>query len=149
VVVDTIEGEQPAYTRVAGDGYEGMVFGAQVGLPVNAPGGRWTPSRADVERAEALLRADLPRLSASEVAKDPAATEIAARLGSYRRQYVGVRDAESHRRIWINFFPARDAEDGRWETSLVTVRGGGIDYFRLVVDLDEGRCGELDINSRR
>ena len=134
---------------VEGPGYRGVIFAADVEAGPAAPGGRWTPTAADIAEAERFVREKLPSLTASPSYQQEAVARIAARLAEYRRQYVGLRGEDGEQSIWVNFFAAPEDRYPDWTRSIVSVRGGGEDYFQLTVDMDSFSCRELRINSPR
>jgi len=134
---------------VEGPGYRGVIFPAEAEEGPSAPGGRWTPTEADVAVAERFVRERLPSLAASPSYQQDAVPRIVARLAEYRRQYVGLRGESGELSIWVSFFLAPEEQHPDWTRSVVLVRGGGEAYFQLTVDMDAFNCRELKINSSR
>jgi hypothetical protein len=146
------DGAAPAGSEgriVDGPGYRGVIFAADVEAGPTAPGGRWTPTAADIAEAERLVREKLPSLTASPSDQQAAVPRIAARLAEYRRQYVGLRAADGQPSIRVSFFAGPEDRHPDWTRSIVSVRGGGEDYFQLTVDMETSSCRELRINSPR
>jgi len=144
---DGAEAPEGGPRMVRGEGYEGVILDSQDAEGDDPGGQTWLPTAADVAKAEQLVREQLPGLTASPEYQQGVVRDITDHLSEYRRQYVG-RPVEGGRRVlWINFF--RSAGFPEWTTGVVFVRGGGHDYFNLTVDLDDRRCGELQINSPR
>jgi len=134
---------------VEGPGYRGVVFPAEAEEGPSAPGGRWTPTEADIAVAERFVREKLPSLAASPSYQQEAVPRIVARLAEYRRQYVGLRGESGELSVWVNFFAGPADQYPDWTRSVVLVRGGGEAYFQLTVDMDAFSCRELRINSSR
>jgi hypothetical protein len=144
VTVGGIEGR-----IIKGPGYRGVVFpeSAEVGPPTAH--NRWTPTDADVAEAERLVREGLSSLVPSPSSQKEAVPRIVARLAEYRRQYVGLRAEAGEQTVWINFFRAGEDQYPDWKRSIVSIRGGGEDYFQLTVDMDAFSCRGLRINLPR
>jgi hypothetical protein len=125
---------------------EGVIFpAAQVPSHLTPDGGAWTPSAEQVAAAERRLPEYLataaPRLPAS--VRPGAAQRIAARLGSYARQYFGVSWA-GRRLLYINCLLADHTSD--WRARPVFVRDGGESFFRVVYDPELGEFSGLSVN---
>ncbi|MBN2494901.1 MAG: hypothetical protein JXR96_09955 [Deltaproteobacteria bacterium] len=106
---------------------------------------RFTPTEDDVQTAEDLIAAQLPRLLETH----PDAQRIISALPQYRRQYFGVMNRKGHRSLRIHFFHRGEEHDDSWKREVVSVRGGGHRYFELSVDLDEKRCRGLHVHGPR
>jgi len=155
----------------AGDGWEGVLFDAARGRQARWFLGRpeqatWSPTRADVERVEARLEAELERArrdpgrvdahaagSASRRAFLAASIErVIAQLPHYRRQYVGLVGSDGRRRLLVNAFPGprwplgTSFDFGRWREELVSVSDGGFWFWHAEFDADSGRLLRLAPN---
>lgn len=126
--------------------------------------GYWTPTRDMVESLEARLRSaleharevpeSLDRLCkghpqrAAYVSREIGG--ILARLGEYRRQYIGVVLVGGRRRILVNCFPGSgtDSDDsyGYWKAQWVLVDDGGNWYWRIQYDAERNEFAEFDSN---
>ena len=134
---------------VEGPGYRGVIFPEEADVGPSAPGGRWTPTAADIAQAERFVREQLAVLAASPSSRQEAVPRIAARLAESRRQYVGLRGEDGEQSIWVNFFTTPEDRHPDWTRSVVSVPGGGEDYFQLTVDMDAFACRGLRINASR
>lgn len=96
----------------------------------------WTPSTADVARAERGLRAYLRSLGPG-VVHDYGKGPLWRRLGDFGRQYVGVR-RDGRRVIWINMFDVDNAfyERGSERVTLVKLHDCGDCSAEVYFDLD-------------
>ena len=100
----------------------------------------WAPSREEI----ALLEAKLKRYLEGET--PPEAKVIAARLGSYKRQYVGYTE-DSKRRILVNGFCEEHLkEEDAWRDRLVVMFDGGPCFFTVRYDTSRSRFEYLLIN---
>jgi len=112
--------------------------------------GGWSPETADVEHCGRILAACLGTAQPQPSYQAEAVPRIVAALAEYRGQLVPFRDDQGLRCFWANLF--RDPGGDRypdWRDSLVSVRGGGHDYFSIVIHLDGESCSDLQINSPR
>jgi hypothetical protein len=134
---------------VEGPGYRGVAFPDSAEVGPSTTGNRWTPTDADVAEAERLVRERLASLVPSPSHQAEAVPRIVARLTEYRRQYVGLRAEDGEQTMWINFFRAGADQHPDWTRSIVSVRGGGEDYFQLTVDMESFSCCGLRINPPR
>jgi len=123
-------------------------LGSAAGLGQSAAG--WSPDAADVERAGRLLAACLVTAQPQPSYQAEELPRIVAALAEYRGQLVPFRDEQGLRCFRANLFrdPGGDRHPG-WRDSLVAVRGGGRDYFSVVIHLDGESCSDLQINSPR
>jgi len=98
----------------------------------------WTPVSEEIALLEGKLKPYL------ESATAPAAKVIAARLESYKRQYVGYTDG-GKRWIFVNAF-CEWKESDAWHDRLVLVMDGGLCFFTVRYDVPRSRFGNLLIN---
>lgn len=109
----------------------------------------WQPTPQDLALTNSLLAVCLPTLPAKPNYQADKTSQIVSALVEYRRQWVPHRDGQSHRILWLNAFRDRSNRHPDWRTKLVSVKGGGHDYFSVLIDLDTQRCTDLRINSPR
>jgi len=110
----------------------------------------WSPEVADLEHGGRILAACLGTEQPRPSYQAEAVPLIVAALAEYRGQLVPFRDEQGLRCFWANLF--RDPGGDRhpdWRNGLVSVRGGGRDYFSVVIHLDGESCSDLRINSPR
>ena len=98
----------------------------------------WMPSSEDIARLEGQLKPYL------EGVGTPKAKVIAAKLGRYKRQYLGYTDA-GKKRIFVNSF-CHWKEDWFWRDSVIIVKDGGTCFFRVHYDLSSSQFEQLEIN---
>ena len=106
--------------------------------PLSGTAAAWTPAPEDVARAERGLRRYLRSLGPS-VVHDYGKGPLWRRLGSFGRQYVGVR-RDGRRVIWINLFDVDNPfyEKGSERQSLVKLHECGDCNAEVYFDLDRG-----------
>jgi len=124
--------------RIETDDVKGIVFdenasayisGEEAGLK------RWTPTIGDALEADGIaarcLKEDAP--------------EVFKNLKNYKRQYVGFYK-EGKKYIFINYF--RDSGDRfeNWESVLVKVKDGGMNFLEIKVELRSGSCEDLYVH---
>jgi hypothetical protein len=121
---------------VAMPGVVGVIFRAEQGFQGDGTEAiYWTPTREQVLAAEERLGAFL----------QTAAPQIARRLPTYRRQYVGVLN-KTQRLIYLNCFTFDARTDADWGVRPVQVEDGGDAYFQVFYDIDLGEFQDLYIN---
>jgi hypothetical protein len=100
----------------------------------------WTPSPEEIALLEARLKPYL------EGATPPEARVIAARLGSYKRQYLGFTH-DGKRWILVNgFCEGHWKEEDTWRDRVVLVLDGGLCYFKVLYDPSRSQFEHLLIN---
>jgi len=106
--------------------------------PFSGLAAAWTPTTADVARAERGLRSYLRSLGPS-VVHDYGNGPLWKRLHSFGRQYVGVR-RDGRRVIWINLFDTDNPfyEKGSERETLVKLHECGDCNAEVYYDLDRG-----------
>lgn len=116
---------------------------------VSAAATAWPPTLEELEGADRLLTTCIPTLPSvdDEAEQVP---KIMAMLHQYRRQVVAFRGEQGQRMLWLNLFLDRTGDrHPKWRSEYVSVRGGGSQYFSILVDVDAQRCSDLRINSAR
>jgi hypothetical protein len=127
-----------------------------IGIPAE---GYWTPTRPDIERAEACISRFLKASQVGQAGTDgavgtevgpsvPANAEllkIAAHVRAYGRQYIGLIQA-GNRRVLCNLFPTPLVEDMSWRHHIVVVDDGGFWYWRIVYDPSDDTCDQFSSN---
>jgi len=98
----------------------------------------WTPSTEEIARLEVQLKPYLEGLAT------PKAKVIAAKLGRYKRQYLGYTDG-GKKWIFVNSF-CRWKQDGFWQDSLIIAQDGGTCFFRVRYDVSRSQFDQLEIN---
>jgi len=132
---------ETSIVKLSGVGYEGVVvpaaegtrfFHALTGESVEA----WTPAQSDVEALEAALPGFL------QSTPHHGRPDLATRVATYRRQYVGVVQG-GRRLIYVNAFCDRPE---RWEREPVGVDDGGDCYFQVFWAPEPGAFERLMVN---
>jgi len=98
----------------------------------------WTPSTEEIARLEVQLTPYL------EGVATPKAKVIAAKLGRYKRQYLGYTDG-GKKWIFVNSF-CHWKEDGFWHDSIIIAKDGETCFFRVRYDVSSSQFEELQIN---
>ena len=108
------------------------------------PGKRFTPTRKEVENAEAALAIQLKELNKPLVNqyKSPV---IHKKLSKYKRQYFGYINESGKRILFINSFWNKK-EFGYWLASKIDVLDGGSYYWNIKFDIDTQKFFNLYIN---
>lgn len=136
----------------------GVIFPKEAAIPVGEEvKGYWTPTRADVIKADSCIKRFLEKYDVSKqtnfygaVHMQDDINKILRDLSKYKRQYVGIV-VNSGKRIHINLFysserSAGDKEFADWRSNYVLVEDGGRHFFRIEYDLKHDACSKLSIN---
>ncbi len=97
-------------------------------------------------------RARRRRSTADDLPPDPDVGRRRSRAGAEDRGNSGPVSPPGRwqRMLWLNLFIDRAGDrHPKWRSEYVSVRGGGSQYFSLLVDVDAQRCSDLRINSAR
>jgi hypothetical protein len=125
-------------------GLEGVIFpgtptGSRMEKDIYPKGATfWSPTQSDIIAAEAML---VPFLQAS---KNPDAPKIAAKLGTYKRQYRGVV-VGGKKRIFIRFFCTTSAPDEVMKEETYIFDGGSC-FFNVTFTPATSTFSDLMIN---
>src|SRR5258708_20752515 len=106
-----------AAVRVHGDGFDGVIFPKTKHAfrgDLNGQVDYWTPTRADIVKAEAL---------AAKYIHD--SKQIKENVAKYKRQYVGIVE-NGRKAVFIHFFCRVPDE---WTREEIGVEDGGTCYF--------------------
>src|SRR5262245_3804693 len=98
----------------------------------------WTPSTDDIARLEVQLTPYL------EGVATPKAKVIAAKLGRYKRQYLGY-SVGGKKWIFVNSFCSW-MEDESWRDTIIIVKDGGACFFSVRYDVSRSQFNQLQIN---
>src|SRR5258705_13063160 len=145
-----IQGEVSKPIRITGAGYDGAIISADAQLQSDprhllTPSQVWTPTQVEVRNAEKLL----PQyLNSRDAASGLRGTRIRTELPRYKRQYWGVMRG-ARRAILISFYHEDTAavQKELWLRGIVTVMGGGDQFFRITYHMQERRFDSLQINA--
>lgn len=100
----------------------------------------WTPSPEQIALLEAQLKPYPGRL------RLPKANVIAARLGSYKRQYFGYTDGGKKCILVNGFCQGRWRKEDTWRHSFDLVHDGGLCFFKVRYDPSKPQFEQLEIN---
>jgi hypothetical protein len=133
----------PAGIMVRGDGFEGVIFPAEMKALGFYPDGKqtqyWTPSEANIVEAESKLVAFLQQAEVPKFQKE----KILKNIKTYKRQYVGiVKNGEQD--IFINFFC--DSGHVEWTRHFVMVDDGGACFFQVTFSTKTKTFSSLMVN---
>jgi len=98
----------------------------------------WTPSTEEIARLEVQLKPYL------EGVTTPKAKVIAAKLGHYKRQYLGYT-VGGKKWIFVNSFCSW-TEDESWRDTIIIVKDGGACFFSVRYDVSRSQFNQLQIN---
>jgi hypothetical protein len=104
--------------------------------------GFWTPTPADIEKAEARLKTYL------EAQKDKWSADALTKLPRYRRQYVG-HTTSGEKRVLCSFLPGvKKGEDpfAGIRRSFIKVYDGGPSFWQIDYRLDADECVDLRVD---
>jgi hypothetical protein len=100
----------------------------------------WTPSQEQIALLEAQLKPYLGRV------RLPKAKVIAARLGSYKRQYFGYTDGGKKWILVNGFCEGHWKKEDTWRNRFVLVHDGGLCFFKVRYDPSRPQFEQLEIN---
>jgi hypothetical protein len=109
---------------------------------------RFTPTRQEVMKAEALINQELKGVSDSAAFKDADIGFIYKNLNGYIRQYVGFINASGAKVIWVNFMRTGRGWEEKLDKYVIEVSDGGAGYWNVKVNLPENSVIQLRINCR-
>lgn len=109
---------------------------------------RCTPSNQDVERSEELIAKQLKTINTHLVDQGiKGCPVIHDNLNKYKRQYIGYKDNNGDKIMWINFFIAKDKESVKnMKRQVIIVLDGCSQYWNVKINLDRDRVYDLHIN---
>lgn len=108
---------------------------------------RFTPTKEDVIKAEEILKENLKEINSNMPNQGNGCPTIHKKIKKYNRQYVGYRDEEGNRIIWINFIWEKDCPDN-WNKELIDILDGCSHYWNIKVNLPEAKLFDLSVNGR-
>jgi hypothetical protein len=101
---------------------------------------RFTPTRAEVDKAELALKNKL-----ADIAKDQPI--IYKELSHYRRQYFGYKDKNGKKILMINCMWSDDDNiDKKWLNEYIMTLDGGSNYWNINYNVDTDTLFELSVN---
>lgn len=145
LVIHTLAHNGPTYVK--GRGYEGYVFEASHPLwfTGNDPERRFTPSRDEIRYAEGLLKKQIRVLNARHENQIGHCPIIDKNLRKYKRQYVGLLNAENEKIIWFNCIWGKKA-GSEISKEIIQVFDGCSYYWGVKINLNTGVVYDLTIN---
>ena len=107
---------------------------------------RFTPTKEDVNSAEAALAKQLTELNADK--QNQGLTPVIDKnLKKYKRQYFGYTDMSGRKILFINMFWKRDKDNLElWLREKVSEMGGGSYFWNVKFNLETGELFDLDVN---
>lgn len=110
------------------------------------PGQRFTPTRQEIDKAEAALQNNIKNLN-QRLVNQSSTPVIHKNLHKYKRQYFGYVDKNGDRILLVNCFWSKDKErNNNWLMDRVMALDGGSYYWNIKFNLDKGEFFELDVN---
>lgn len=101
---------------------------------------RFTPTHADIDKAELALKNKLALL----VKDNPA---VYKKLKQYRRQYIGFINEDGQKILIINCMRTKDEETSKdWLDKYIITLDGGSNYWTIYFNLDTDTLFNLNIN---
>ena len=105
----------------------------------------WTPKLADIYEFESNLAEILKNYTAEEEYENYHLPEIREKIENYRRQYIGFKDKNSHKHLWVKFY-IDDKKITKPDKNIALILGGGSSVFLLVVDLEAKEVEYFSVN---
>lgn len=111
-----------------------------IDLPPIGSSDRFTPTHADIDKAELALKNKLESLT-----KDN--PEIYKNLKRYRRQYIGFKNKNGQSILIINCMWSNDKDtDINWLNSFIITLDGGSNYWNINYNIDTDTLFDLSVN---
>ena len=150
VTLSMMQREASKPVRVTAPGYDGAIISADAQIQSDprhllTANQVWTPTEADVREAEKLL-AEYVNSRDAEIRLR--GTRIRAELARYKRQYWGVIRG-GRRSMLISFYheDTAAAQKELWLRRIISVMGGGDQFFRVTYHMQERRFDSLQANA--
>jgi hypothetical protein len=133
--------------NVNGKGYHGYTFDSShfVFASIKDQHSRYTPSTADIEEAEYVLRKKLKLAKWPELNRVDDCPIIHEKLGKYCRQYVGFINAAGHKVVWISFLWDKHVHESV-SRDIISVRDGCSYYWNVEINIDTEELDNLQVN---
>jgi len=150
------EKKSSKHTYVKGTGFEGVVFSGEFVFPFlehQSGDKRFTPTQAEVEKAEQILLKNIESLNKARSKKsDDEGPVIDRNLDHYIRQYYGYFSDVGDRIVFIsclfkNNYESLDKESPNWLKGAVLVLNGGSNYWQVQANLTTSSLFGLEVNS--
>ena len=133
---------------VKGKNYEGYIFSKEyliLGFPSEKD--RYTPSPEDITQAEKILKnsinTDYVKDNQKQYIKPPINNKT---LKKYVRQYVGYLTEEGEIIIHIYLNKGLEISKDRLSEDIIMVADGGINHWRININLSTKRLSAMNIN---
>jgi hypothetical protein len=110
------------------------------------PGKRFTPTKEEINKAEAVLNSELKNLN-KERPNQLSTPVIHEKLRKYKRQYFGYTDQNGKRILLINCYWCKRKEfDEKWLKEKISILDGGSYFWEIKFNLDTNELFELYVN---
>lgn len=130
--------------------YQGYVFPKEYSsklLDLNDLRERFTPSESDIEKAEAVLGAQIKAINKSLLNQTGSCPVIDKNLSRYKRQYVGYINQNGDKIIWINFVGGKEIKNSdKLSQNIIVVLDGCSNYWNIKVNLSKVSLYDFYIN---
>lgn len=111
-----------------------------IDLPPIGSSERFTPTHADIDKAELSLKNKLGSLAKNN-------PEIYKNLKRYRRQCIGFKNKNGQRILIINCMRSNDKDtDINWLNSFIITLDGGSNYWNINYNIDTDTLFDLSVN---
>ncbi len=105
----------------------------------------WTPKLADIYEFESNLEEILKNYTAEEEYENYHLPEIREKIEYYRRQYIGFKDNNNRKHLWVKFY-LDDKKLTKPDKDIAFILGGGSTVFNFVVDLEAKEVEYFSVN---
>lgn len=133
--------------EVEGNFYHGFSYHKnwEVDFTIESQDGRYTPTDADIAKAEALIKKRIAYVNREHENQGGKCPVIDEHMRKYERQYVGFTDIHGYKIVWCNFIWDASVTSKLGEDIILT-RGGCGHYWRVKVNLDTEKVYGLEVN---
>jgi hypothetical protein len=135
-------------TPIEGKGFKGYIFDKNhfVLMTIDAQKERYTPSANDIFEAEAILKSQIKLLNVNLINQTNCCPIIHKKLRKYTRQYVGFKNTQNQRIIWVNLLWEKNIPEEKFSTGIIEGPGGCSYFWNVTVNLDTKLLYDLSVN---
>jgi hypothetical protein len=105
----------------------------------------WTPKVSEIYEFEWNFVKILNEYTTDDEYVNYHLPEIREKIEKYRRQYIGFKDSNNHKHLWIQFF-LDDIKITKPDEDIIIILGGGSTLLLLIVDLEENKIEQFWVN---
>ncbi|RZJ71527.1 MAG: hypothetical protein EOO45_11745 [Flavobacterium sp.] len=135
---------------IKGDGFSGYIFDRNhlVLLSLKDQNDRYTPSNNDIILAEKILKDKIEQSNLNLSNQTSGCPIISKNLKKYIRQYVGFKNPQGQKTIWVNLLWKQTNTNDQVKKEIITVSDGCSYYWNVKINIDKNTVYDLTINGK-